>query len=69
MEPISSEADYRQAKQQYYYMEHVERSLRKKLRLAGRAGDKQRADALWQKTQDVAEQRKNTAFYKQFVRL
>ena len=64
MEAYSNEATAYREKKYYYRLEQIERRLRNKLRLAGKAGDKERADDLWIKTQSIARQRKDSAYYK-----
>lgn len=67
MENLSSEAANDDEKRQYFFLEQKERRLRDKLRRAGNAGDKERADALWEKTQIVTELRKGSVYYQQVV--
>ena len=67
MENLSSKTANDDEKKQYFFLEQSERRLRDKLRKAGRAGDKERADALWTKTQIVIEQRKGSVYYQQVV--
>ena len=67
MENFSSDTIDDLAKKQYYYLEQTERRLRSKLRQATKAGDKQRADVLWDKTRFIIERRKGTVYYQQIV--